>query len=75
MLNILGLRPRGLSDQLKLKLPQLNSFVALAMTGSGPRGRARACGSASRNAAGATPDFRMGNASARDGRWSPGYGA
>lgn len=38
MLNILGLRPRPLSDQLKLKLPQLNSFVALAMTGSGPRG-------------------------------------
>jgi hypothetical protein len=38
MLNILGLRPRALSDQLKLKLPQLNSFVALAMTGSGPRG-------------------------------------
>jgi hypothetical protein len=38
MLNILGLRPRPLSDQLKLKLPQLNSFAALAMTGSGPRG-------------------------------------
>jgi hypothetical protein len=38
MLNILGLRPRALSDQLKLKLPQINSFVALAMTGSGPRG-------------------------------------
>jgi hypothetical protein len=38
MLNILGLRPRPLSDQLKLKLPQLNSFVALAMTGTGPRG-------------------------------------
>jgi PilZ domain len=38
MLSILGLRPRPLSDQLKLKLPQLNSFVALAMTGSGPRG-------------------------------------
>jgi len=38
MLNMLGLRPRALSDQLKLKLPQLNSFVALAMTGTGPRG-------------------------------------
>jgi hypothetical protein len=38
MLNMLGLRPRPLSDQLKLKLPQLNSFVALAMTASGPRG-------------------------------------
>jgi hypothetical protein len=38
MLNILGLRPRPRSDQLKLKLPQLDSFVALAMTGSGPRG-------------------------------------
>jgi len=38
VLNILGLRPRALSDQLKLKLPQLNSFVALAMTGSGPHG-------------------------------------
>ena len=38
MLNLLGLRPRPLSDQLKLKLPQLNSFVALAMTGTGPRG-------------------------------------
>jgi hypothetical protein len=38
MLGMLGLRPRPLSDQLKLKLPQLNSFVALAMTGSGPRG-------------------------------------
>ncbi len=37
MLNLLGLR-RPLSDQLKIKLPQLNSFVALAMTGSGPRG-------------------------------------
>ncbi len=38
MLSILGLRPRPLADQLKLKLPQLNSFVALAMTGTGPRG-------------------------------------
>ena len=38
MLNMLGLRPRALSDQLRLKLPQLNSFVALAMTGNGPRG-------------------------------------
>ncbi|MDQ6943576.1 MAG: PilZ domain-containing protein [Candidatus Eremiobacteraeota bacterium] len=38
MLSILGLRPRPPSDQLKLKLPQLNSFVALAMTGTGPRG-------------------------------------
>ena len=35
---MLGLRPRALSDQLKLKLPQLDSFVSLAMTGSGPRG-------------------------------------
>ena len=38
MLGILGLRPRTLSDQLKLKLPQLNSFVELTMTGNGPRG-------------------------------------
>ncbi len=38
MLSMLGFRPRALSDQLKLKLPQLNSFVALAMTGSGPHG-------------------------------------
>jgi hypothetical protein len=38
MLNLLGLRPRALSDQLRLKLPQLNSFVALTMTGNGPRG-------------------------------------
>ncbi len=38
MLNLLGLRPRALSDQLKLKLPPLNGFVALAMTGSGPCG-------------------------------------
>ena len=38
MLNIFGLRSRPLPDQLKLKLPELNSFVALAMTGSGPRG-------------------------------------
>ena len=32
MLRMLGLGPRPLSDQLKLKLPALNSFVALAMT-------------------------------------------
>lgn len=38
MLNILGLRPRTRPEQLKLKLPQLNTFIALAMTGSGPRG-------------------------------------
>ncbi len=38
MLRMLGLGPRPRSDQLKLKLPQRNSFVALAMTGSGPRG-------------------------------------
>jgi hypothetical protein len=38
VLNILGLRPRPLPDQLKLKLPQLNSFVNLTMTRDGPRG-------------------------------------
>jgi hypothetical protein len=38
MLNILGLRPRPLPDQLKLKLPQVNSFVELTMALNGPRG-------------------------------------
>jgi len=38
MLRMLGLGPRPLSAQLKLKLPQVNGFVDLAMTGGGPRG-------------------------------------
>jgi hypothetical protein len=35
---MLGLGPKPLSPQLKLKLPQLNGFVDMAMTGGGPRG-------------------------------------
>lgn len=38
MLSLLGLRPKPLSAQLKLKLPHVDSFVALAVTGDGPRG-------------------------------------
>ncbi len=38
MLRLLGLGPKPMPQQLKLKLPQLNSFVQLVMTGGGPRG-------------------------------------
>jgi PilZ domain len=38
MLRMLGLGPKPLSPQLKLKLPQPNSFVDLVITGGGPRG-------------------------------------
>lgn len=35
---MLGIGPRPLSAQFKLKLPQLNGFVDVALTGGGPRG-------------------------------------
>ena len=35
---MLGFGPKPMASQLKLKLPQLNSFVDLTMTGGGPRG-------------------------------------
>jgi PilZ domain len=38
MLRMLGFGPKPMANQLKLKLPQLNSFVDLTMTGGGPRG-------------------------------------
>jgi hypothetical protein len=38
MLRMLGFGPKPMASQLKLKLPQLNSFVDLTMTGGGPRG-------------------------------------
>ncbi|MBV8580976.1 MAG: PilZ domain-containing protein [Candidatus Eremiobacteraeota bacterium] len=38
MLRLLGLGPKPLSQQLKLKLPAVNAFVELMMTGNGPRG-------------------------------------
>ena len=38
MLRMLGIGPKPLSPQMKLKLPQENSFVDLAITGGGPRG-------------------------------------
>jgi c-di-GMP-binding flagellar brake protein YcgR len=38
MLRMLGLRPKGLAQQAKLKLPQVNSFVDLTAIGNGPRG-------------------------------------
>ena len=38
MLRLFGFGPKPLSPQLKLKLPQPNSFVDLAITGGGPRG-------------------------------------
>ena len=38
MLRLLGLRPKQISEQLKLKLPLVNSFVDLTMIGGGPRG-------------------------------------
>ncbi|GAC1659478.1 MAG: hypothetical protein NVS4B13_04360 [Candidatus Elarobacter sp.] len=38
MLRLLGLGPKPLSPQFKLKLPAVNVFVDLTMTGGGPRG-------------------------------------
>jgi hypothetical protein len=38
MLRLLGIGPRLLSAQQKLKLPAANAFVDLALTGNGPRG-------------------------------------
>jgi c-di-GMP-binding flagellar brake protein YcgR len=38
MLRMLGLGPKPLTQQTKLKLPQVNTFVDLATTGNGPRG-------------------------------------
>ncbi|HTW82571.1 MAG TPA: PilZ domain-containing protein [Candidatus Sulfotelmatobacter sp.] len=38
MLRMLGLGPKPLSQQIKLKLPQVNTFVDVATTGNGPRG-------------------------------------
>jgi hypothetical protein len=37
-MRMLGFGPKPASAQLKLKLPQLNSFVDLTITGGGPRG-------------------------------------
>ncbi|HTD32566.1 MAG TPA: PilZ domain-containing protein [Candidatus Elarobacter sp.] len=38
VLSLFGFGRRALSPQLKLKLPQLNSFVDLVIAGGGPRG-------------------------------------
>jgi hypothetical protein len=38
MLSLFGLGRKTMSKEFKAKLPALNSFVALAMTGGGPRG-------------------------------------
>ncbi|HEX3464472.1 MAG TPA: PilZ domain-containing protein [Candidatus Elarobacter sp.] len=38
MLSLFGFGKRAVSPQLKLKLPQLNSFVDLVIAGGGPRG-------------------------------------
>ena len=38
MLRMLGIGPKPVSQQLKLKLPPVNEFVDLVMTGGGPRG-------------------------------------
>jgi hypothetical protein len=38
MLRMLGFGPKPMASQLKLKLPQINSFVDLTITGGGPRG-------------------------------------
>jgi hypothetical protein len=38
MLRMLGIGPKPPSTQFKLKLPNVNSFVDLTMTGGGPRG-------------------------------------
>ncbi|ERR1700733_6061485 len=38
MLRLLGFGPKPLSQQLKLKLPQPNTFVDVVITGGGPRG-------------------------------------
>jgi PilZ domain-containing protein len=38
VLRLLGIGPRSLSAQQKLKLPGANAFVDLALTGGGPRG-------------------------------------
>ena len=38
VLRLLGLGPKQLSAQQKLKLPQENAFVELALAGGGPRG-------------------------------------
>jgi hypothetical protein len=38
VLRLLGIGPKPQSTQFKLKLPNVNSFVDLTMTGGGPRG-------------------------------------
>jgi len=38
MLRLLGIGPRSFSAQQKLKLPAVNAFIDLALTGNGPRG-------------------------------------
>jgi hypothetical protein len=37
-MRLLGLGPKPVNAQLKLKLPQVNSFIDLTMAGGGPRG-------------------------------------
>src|SRR5580658_315648 len=37
-MRLLGLRPKSMREQTKLKLPQVNTFVELAAIGNGPRG-------------------------------------
>ncbi|HEY0392927.1 MAG TPA: PilZ domain-containing protein [Candidatus Elarobacter sp.] len=38
MLRLLGFGPKPLSPQLKVKLPQVNGWIDVVMTGGGPRG-------------------------------------
>ena len=38
MLRLLGFGPKALSPQLKVKLPQVNGWIDVVMTGGGPRG-------------------------------------
>jgi hypothetical protein len=61
MLRMLGIGPKPPSTQFRLKLPNVNSFVDLTMTGGGPRGSVCLEGIADRNLiVGALPGTTVG---------------